>query len=281
MKTLVITLISICGLALGEVRAQNKPDYEIQIQDYINKGFAKEQEKDWSQSWVYFQHANQKATAYNKYSNTVWVEHSGEYYIDLSRKGMKEAEKKLQPSVGRFIDNRDGNTYTTLTYSNGQTWLGENMAYLGAGGKYYKNDRSNLNSYGALYSWKEAQQVCPSGWRLPSFEDIESFMLIWDIPEDREFHLGFGYDEFCHQFLIPKGKSGFYNVAPGILSYQNIGRQPVFMNIDSEFSIWTSSESRKSGYTPIRYGQDFNMYHQHLSINEKSQGLSCRCLKND
>ena len=59
--------------------------------------------------------------------------------------------------------------YETVTIS-GQVWMAENAKHSVSSGNtgYPNNNASNVDDYGLLYDWDAAQEVCPSGWHLPS-----------------------------------------------------------------------------------------------------------------
>lgn len=130
------------------------------------------------------------------------------------------------PTLGTFIDLRDGKEYVTVTIEN-QEWMAENLAYLPSvnqvtdgsedvdGAYYYVYGYSgtdvseatateNYNTYGVLYNWNAAmaggttsntnpsgvQGVCPDGWHLPSNEEWNELQLAIGISIDEIDVLG-------------------------------------------------------------------------------------------
>src|SRR5690554_2066482 len=74
-----------------------------------------------------------------------------------------------ETTSGTFIDSRDGNEYNWVQIGD-QVWMAENLAYEPSSGNYwaYDNNNSNVETYGYLYDWETACDVCPDGWHLPT-----------------------------------------------------------------------------------------------------------------
>lgn len=91
-------------------------------------------------------------------SKTVAVVHGQE---SLSGLGLPE-------DVPVFEDPRDGRTYPYVVIG-GREWFTRNLAF--EGGASYRDAVAMQDVFGQFYSWEEAVDGCPDGWRLPDAED--------------------------------------------------------------------------------------------------------------
>jgi uncharacterized protein (TIGR02145 family) len=170
----------------------------------------------------------------------------------------------------KFTDPRDGNVYRTITVA-GVTWMAENLKYKspGTGESCFDNDPNNIPNYGALYEWKIAAEVCPSGWHLPSGDEFRALA-----------------DNFDHDKAWVKSESGPLSFGIQLAGMQDY--EGTFTEMGESAYYWTSTE----------YDKDDAEYFCYLIINnapvidisrksdveeihgtEKSNKYSIRCVK--
>lgn len=88
----------------------------------------------------------------------------------------------------QFVDSRDKQKYRTVKIAD-RTWLADNLNYRMEGSFCYKDDDSQCDVYGRLYTWNAAMKACPVGWHLPTHEDFQS---LWDATGvDADFNAGY------------------------------------------------------------------------------------------
>jgi len=65
-----------------------------------------------------------------------------------------------------FTDERDGKEYRYAKLGT-QIWMVDNLNYDIPERKCYDDAEEMCDTYGGLYDWETAKQVCPKGWHLP------------------------------------------------------------------------------------------------------------------
>lgn len=178
-----------------------------------------------------------------------------------------------------FKDNRDGKVYKTVKIGN-QVWMAENLAFKPSSGNYwaYDNDDANIDTYGYLYDWQTALNVCPAGWHLPSDEEwteLIDYLGGSSVAGGRlkatgtiESGTGLWYDPN----FGATNKTGF-TALPGGLRLQD----GAFGTIDYVGNWWSATEGT-TDITWYRY-LDYGSSYVNRDFNYKELGFSVRCLR--
>ncbi|GEM_PF-2813091 len=158
---------------------------------------------------------------------------------------------------GILVDERDGQTYKTTKIGD-QVWMAENLNYEFEGSVCPKNEQSNCDVYGRLYTWKSAQDVCPEGWLLPSLSAFETLLDVVDSAIDsivkyKKQHMEVLVDSIKRPHMHLKDFSwnegfdtfGFSALPAG--SYHS-GDQVPFYEFGHSASFWSSTENDSSSY---------------------------------
>lgn len=165
---------------------------------------------------------------------------------------------------GTFKDSRDGKTYKTVKIGN-QTWMAENLAYKPNSGDFwaYDNKESNLNMYGYLYSGQTAQNVCPTGWRLPTSNDWEYLIKYLGGNEDAKNKLRYSSGE----------NVGFDAYIAGSKNESN------FIDMYESTSFWSSTRSSESFIYYVLYSSSYKADFSYRAWSD-CDGAYVRCIKN-
>jgi len=168
--------------------------------------------------------------------------------------------------AGTLKDSRDGQTYKTVKIGN-QTWMAENLNYKTGESKCYDNKESNCEKYGRLYTWEAAKMACPSGWHLPSKEELESLLAAaGSSPDERSQNLRAGSWE------NGLDKFGFSALPAG--SYRSYGNKK-FHSLGDGAYFWSSTEKNRNR----AYYQLVGVRGAGVTYDDEDLGNSVRCLQ--
>jgi uncharacterized protein (TIGR02145 family) len=149
-----------------------------------------------------------------------------------------------------LVDSRDGQSYNTVQIGT-QCWMAQNLNYgeiinnpqlpsnNGLVEKYcFNNNSSNCNNYGAIYlgSEVENEDVCPTGWHVPTDEEVCELTTFLDPTVDCNHYGGLMMGNNIGTQLKVGGSSGFEWQYSGARSCQN-----TFYSLGSSGGIWTST----------------------------------------
>jgi uncharacterized protein (TIGR02145 family) len=167
-----------------------------------------------------------------------------------------------------FTDTRDGKVYKYVQIGD-QIWMAQNLAYRPSNGNYwaYDNSSSNVETYGYLYDWQTAKNVCPTGWHLPSeAEWAQLTNFVGSNPGTKlkaisGWSSGNGTDDFGFSAL-PVG-ARYYDGNFGLIGY---------------FGYWWSSTEYD---TNRAWHRAMSRYDSNVLMDYygKSWGFSVRCLR--
>ena len=190
----------------------------------------------------------------------------------------QENEKSFVPFVspsdvvkGTFKDERDGQTYKTVTIGN-QTWMAENINYEIGYSSCLDDSVSNCAKYGRLYQWRDAMDACPVGWRLPLKADWDTLIASVGGKSMAGKLLrstsGWQGNELYGSFVETIYINGTDDYSFSVLPY----------GLDEAISFWSGSEFGKFR----AYAMSFPAVRENAYIGEmlKSSAYSVRCIKN-
>ena len=225
------------------------------------------------------------------------------YYADVYELA-DSAEELLNPAVeyGEMKDLRDGKAYKTVKID-GLTWMAQNLDFADSslvpsikGASWcYDGKESSCKVAGRLYTWSAAMDlpekfldvkytksseyvisnfyrgICPSGWHLPSQEELVNALLAGGIPQKEAGRVhksvkgwredGNGLDEF-----------GFSVVPAGIRAGEK------YANAGFDAYFWTSTEVSDEWARGMFFSHDSDG----VTLNSalvKSVGRSVRCVQ--
>jgi uncharacterized protein (TIGR02145 family) len=178
-----------------------------------------------------------------------------------------------------YTDARDAlhiETYPIQLIGN-QLWMAKNLNFEtnDEGSKYYNNDPTYSNTYGKLYDWETAKNVCPSGWHLPT--DLEFQRLEMNLGMREENAKIFG--ERCCASMASHFNSGFNGLLGGLKDYK---QGDVFLDLNSKGYFWTASlyDNLISNDVISRYINNSNPLVGRIP-NSPQNYESVRCLYNE
>lgn len=172
-----------------------------------------------------------------------------------------QALSQTQATNSNLKDNRDNKVYKVVKIGK-QTWMAKNLSYdIKDGSWSLEMSEENRKRAGLLYSWKAAQEACPTGWHIPSKEEWQELINF------------VGKDKISEGALVEgsSNSTGFSAVHGGCIDMEGF-----FADVFAQF--WTSSESGQ-------YVWYVNLDSDQISLHKKDckewAGFSIRCIKND
>lgn len=181
---------------------------------------------------------------------------------------------ELYSKFGSFTDTRDGMTYKTVKIGT-QIWMAENLAYKSSIGCWaYDNKESNVTTYGYLYNWEAAKNVCPTGWHTSTVAEwiiLRTYLGGDTVAGGKLKEAGFGH--WRDPNAGATNETGFTALPGGIFSHgssEGMGSN----------GYWWSSPKENTSYGWFR-GMDCSSYTAASFWGDKQNGFSVRCVKDN
>jgi len=194
-------------------------------------------------------------------------------------------------NCGSFIDSRDNQTYPWVKIGD-QIWMAKNLAWLPnlqsgyseTEARYYvpnylgidiatAKSKTEYSTYGVLYNWVAANNSCPAGWHLPSYNAWDSLAV----------YIG-GWPKGATAIKSIKGWP-FYSSIVNDDAYR-FGGMPAgyyydngFGNIGYHGNWWTSTVSINYSMKGRDIRTDYTSNAMTSGDNAMHGGLSVRCIK--
>ncbi len=173
-----------------------------------------------------------------------------------------------------FTDSRDSNEYKYIKIGT-QEWMMENFAFKADTGCWaYDNDEANVATYGYLYTYETAKNICPDGWHIPSADECNVLIDYLGGPIKAAYKMMEPSADYWGTNTSDKvtNSSGF-SALPGGCNMYNVS---MFMYKGLFAYWWTSTKGLESNDIKIMHTNnqvmEFRDYH-------KQSGFSVRYIK--
>ena len=190
-----------------------------------------------------------------------------------------------------YTDSRDNNVYRTADI-NGTVWMLDNMKLVSKRSRQpsqEEKDKHHISSTtGRYYHFQEVDNICPEGWRLPTFEDWTSYLNYLAIDYDTLELISDTVEDPHHHYI-----EGFYGVIDlfeegNPLNLQPVGRyqgEALSTSFDTPFADYWAHDPNEDiqGTSHVHIWEVINVHSQEHHMNpEKEDELRrfmCRCIK--
>jgi len=148
----------------------------------------------------------------------------------------------------------------------------------------YDNDVTNCDTYGGLYQWNEtmqyattegAQGICPSGWHIPTYDELRILYFAVGGASDGEKLKAVGQGTGGG---AGTNESGFSALLAGQVQWNSGGFGGIIGSTYSYAHFWSSTENDGGAYNLWLRGDIDNIYFDHPNMD---YGYSVRCLKDE
>ena len=181
-----------------------------------------------------------------------------------SRQSQPQAPVKQAPPAAVNPGN-DASGVKTVSI-NGKSWMAQNMSVDAGSGSYCLDDSpANCEKFGRLYTMEVADRICPTGWRLPSKQELEALVKKAGATSRKAF-----------ENLVEGGNSGFNALYGGWR--EKSGRYYGLLESTANAGFWSSTKNSSGKAWYLDINKSDRAAGVFVNINEGS-AFSVRCVK--
>jgi uncharacterized protein (TIGR02145 family) len=171
-----------------------------------------------------------------------------------------------------LTDSRDDKKYNIIRIGN-LWWMAENLNFYTSSDSWCYNDSLiYAETYGRLYTWEIANNVCPAGWHLPSDSEWKELEMYLGMTQAQADNIGWRGSEQGTQ-LITGGNTDFEALCAGFRFYNGI-----YYDLGT-FAYYWSSTDIDSDIAWCRFLSKETNQGVNRTGFLKNSGLSVRCVK--
>ena len=188
-----------------------------------------------------------------------------------------DLDKNCAELADGYMLDKAGNVYKTTKIGD-QTWMAQNMAWQDASVTCHANteaDADFIKNYGCLYTWEDANKVCPDGWHLPDKGEFEALLAYVEQNKttvDNVFHALTLGSAWAH--TSGTDDFGFTALPAGAWS----ATSDTYDRFGSRAGFWSTTDFDEYAYV---LGLNETMATADLNSSAKADALSVRCLKTE
>lgn len=153
----------------------------------------------------------------------------------------------------------------------GRVWTTENLEIKTFDSYCQKDEVSNCDRYGRLYTWEDAIKACKQlgkGWRLPSKEEWQTLATAYGGSYGQSNDNG----QLAYLNLTEGGTSGFKALLGG-----NRGTNGMYERLDAHGFYWTATEYDQEEAWFYNFANGSGILNRHTG--DKGRAASVRCIK--
>ncbi len=200
-------------------------------------------------------------------------------FEDLLKKLNKELDRQrpflgfelIDENTGFYTDPRPPSETYSIFKINGKWWFTENLRTRVQTSSCYDRLPSNCKAFGRLYTWKELEEACPSGWRIPSDKEWQDLAMEFGGYRNLVSWRKFANPSLSYKKLINTGSSSTMQFSLGgcrtkRLNFKYLGKYGYY---------WTGTKLYKNYAWAYQFDGQLRRLYRLYSSQDKAFSVRC------